>query len=122
MGTIRELSSHKGSFLNNRITVVVVDSPSEGNMSHHYRVSLDALPVTDVIFAKGVETATGLTDEVLLAIVEDRLLGNYQVHTARRSIDQALKHVQEAMMWLHQERKAAALRNLANPVGEIPNV
>lgn len=103
---MRELHGHKVNGVNDGIKLTVVDEPGPGNACHHYEAE----------FGKGAECFTypikfqngpikevgtnGLTHEVLLAIVEDRLLGFQSGAFACRENAVALTKIQEAMMWL----------------------
>lgn len=112
----REITSHKVNGLNEVLRVEAVDEPGAGNACHVYDV------VPTVGNAKGLriefqngglqETGgvpNGLSNESLLAIVEDRLLGFQSGQFACRENAVALTKLQEAMMWL-QKRTLDRLR------------
>ena len=77
----RELTSHKCSDLNESINIQVQDEPGPGGANHKYRIvgsrPMESMNCVDLIrFQKGAVKDVGLngiSDEVLLAIVEDRL-------------------------------------------------
>ena len=107
----RSLTSHKVNGLNESINIIVMDEPGQGNACHHYRVE----PITDqhpqgainpaeIKFQNGpiaVAGVNGLSNEALLAIVEDRLKGFQSGQYACRENAIALTHIQDAMHWLH---------------------
>ncbi len=104
---IRELTSHKVNGLNEVLRIEVLDEPGSGNACHKYMID----PFTNTA---GVEPCfikfqdgpiqdvgiNGLSNEALLAVVEDRLLGFQSGKFACRENAIALTKIQEAMMWL----------------------
>src|SRR3990167_3378984 len=83
---MRVIEDHKVNQANDRLKIEVMDEPGPGGASHHYLVTLpdwtrgpdgsDAKGIWDIVFQKGpINEAgpNGLTQEVLLAIVADRL-------------------------------------------------
>lgn len=112
----RELTSHKVNGLNESIQIVVLDEPGQGNACHVYGVSLVSGKPDDpdddretkstlIQFQNGpvLEAGfNGISQEALLAIVEDRLLGFQSGQYACRENAIALTHVQEAMLWLQK--------------------
>lgn len=80
---MREIRTHRNNVLNECIKIEVLDEPGSGGASHLYRLSgvqgpLDnhPIPTVEIRFQKGPlkEVGTnGLTNEALLAVVEDRL-------------------------------------------------
>ena len=105
---MRELTSHKVAGLNEALRVKVTDEPGQGNACHKYHVT----PMTGnaegllIEFQNGPLQETvhpnGLSNEVLLAIVEDRLLGFQSGEFACRENALALTKLQEVLMWLHK--------------------
>jgi hypothetical protein len=113
----RQLSSHKVNGLNEALTIEVVDDPGQGNACHVY----DIVPTTGN--AKGIRIefqngpiqevgVNGISQEALLAIVEDRLLGFQSGDYACRENAIALGRVQEAMMWLHKRTRDRMVRGV----------
>jgi len=87
----------------------VLDEPGDGNASHEYEISLQKGEITRkewrISFQNGpIQEAgfNGLIGEVLLAILEDRLLGFQSGPFACRENALALTHLQECMMWLQK--------------------
>lgn len=104
----RLLKSHQVNACNLNIDVRVIDQPGAGNACHEYIVEVhhdDGVQDVRINFQNGpiAEFGTnGLTHEVLLAIIEDRLLGFQSGPYACRENAVALTKVQEAMMWLNK--------------------
>ena len=115
---IRELTSHKVNGLNDSLTIQVRDEPGEGNANHYYHISGFSLKGNrsinegdsgiagiPIVFQNGpiLESGfNGVSNESLLAIVEDRLLGFQSGQFACRENAVALTKLQEAMMWLQK--------------------
>lgn len=85
---LRKLTSHKVNGCNENIDVGVLDEPGKGGACHHYRIEFDnpkwgpdpqsMRQVNELYFQNGpvAEAGTnGITHEVLLAILIDRLEG-----------------------------------------------
>lgn len=82
---MRELTSHKVNGLNEALKIKVLDDPGAGGACHHYVIHADESVVTlgdgvtvssDIRFQKGPiaeSGVNGISNEALLAIVEDRL-------------------------------------------------
>lgn len=106
---LRELTSHKVNGLNEALAIEVLDEPGEGGACHEYRIMVDGgakvtRPVwCDIQFQNGpiLEAGiNGISQEALLAIVEDRLIKFQSGPFACRENAIALTKIQEAMMWL----------------------
>lgn len=112
----RELTSHKVNGLNEAIQVLVFDKVGDGGASYIYGLSLVCgKPEDDVNSRDRLGTSirfqngpvqevgfNGFSNESLLAIVEDRLLGFQSGQFACRENAIALTKIQEAMMWLQK--------------------
>lgn len=104
----RELTSHKVNGLNDAVRVDALDEPGAGNACHLYCIGLPGhanIPPSDYVlrFQNGPISESGvngISNEALLAIVEDRLKGFQGGAFACRENALALTKVQEAMMWL----------------------
>lgn len=117
----RELVSHKVNGLNEDLQILVHDEPGCGGACHQYSVGYCLNPGTaeggtshmaSIKFQNGpvLESGiNGITNEALLAIVEDRLRGFQAGQFACRENAVALTKIQEAMMWL-QKRTLDRLR------------
>ena len=108
----RKLTSHKVNGLNDQLDVLVLDEPGQGNACHKYGINM--LGGTDgnsgpvISFQNGPIQETGvngISNEVLMAIVEDRLMGFQSGHFACRENAIALTKLQESMMWLHKRTR-----------------
>lgn len=115
---MRELTSHKVSGLNEALRIEVLDEPGPGNACHSYAVT----PTTGnasgvrIDFQNGPLGETvhpnGLSNESLLAIVEDRLKGFQSGQYACVDNALALTKIQEAMFWLHKRTRDRLARGV----------
>jgi hypothetical protein len=105
---MRELTDHKVKHANDVLTVAAIDEPGSGGAHHHYRVTSDHpsfYATTDIVFQNGpINEAgvNGLTDEVLLAIVADRLRDFQKGPYASLYNALALTHIENAQKWLNR--------------------
>lgn len=110
---MREITTHKVNPANDKIRIAVVDEPGSGGANHHYMVTLPdwsrapdgsgAKGVWDIQFQNGPIAevgVNGLTQEVLLAIVIDRLKAFQAGPFACRENALALTKLEEAQHWL----------------------
>lgn len=119
---MRELTSHKVNGLNEALRIEVLDEPGQGNACHEYRIVLnEGQPVgaphrcQTVSFQNGPIQefgVNGISNEALLAIVEDRLVGFQSGQYACRENALALTKLQEAMMWLHSRTRSRISRGV----------
>ena len=116
---MRELTDHKVNPANDKLTITVADEPGAGGASHRYEIDGFELwknpsaansqqtgeaTGTTIYFQNGpINEAgvNGITQEVLLAIVADRLRSFQAGQYACRENAIALTKVEEAMQWLH---------------------
>lgn len=122
--TKRHLTSHKVNGLNERIQIRVQDDPGPGGANHRYCLyvpndafneELNASLVTEISFQNGpINEAgvNGISNEALLAIVEDRLKGFQSGQYACRENAIALTHIQDAMHWLHHRTRERMQRGV----------
>lgn len=115
----RELTSHKVNGLNEAIRIIVMDEPGQGNACHEYAMQIctqntgQSLGV--IHFQNGpIQEAgfNGISNEALLAIVEDRLTGFQSGQYACRENAVALTKIQEAMMWLQKRTRDRVARGV----------
>lgn len=111
---MRKLVSHKVNGLNEDLDIEVLDERGAGNANHEYVISYclnpgtadgGVSPMCRVSFQNGpIKEAgiNGISNEALLAIVEDRLLGFQSGDYACRENAVALTKLQECMMWLQK--------------------
>jgi hypothetical protein len=121
---MRELTSHRVNGLNEALTIAVVDEPGSGNACHLYdiqwrQLSKDGTTTSPaaccISFQNGPIAeagVNGISNEVLLAIVEDRLLGFQSGRYACRENAIALTKLQEAMMWLQKRTRDRVARGV----------
>lgn len=108
---MREIEDHKINPANDKLRVTVEDAPGDGGANHVYRVTFPQRPEAptlaplDIFFQNGPipqNGVNGVTQEVLLAIVADRLRGFQSGPFACKANACALTHIEEAMHWLQQ--------------------
>lgn len=105
---MREIVSHKVNGLNEVLKIEAIDQPGQGNACHRYSITPTVGNATGALieFQNGPLQETvypnGLSNESLLAVVEDRLLGFQSGQFACRENALALTHLQESIMWLQK--------------------
>lgn len=121
---MRELTSHKVNGLNEALLVNVLDAPGAGNACHEYQVrkfvtgepdDTADVELCNVRFQNGPIAEAGIngiSNEALLAIVEDRLKGFQSGEYSCRENALALTHLQEAMHWLHHRTRERLSRGV----------
>lgn len=125
---MRELTSHKVNGLNEALQIVVADEPGSGGACHAYNVygfhtkgnpAADGFNSDDtclkVLFQNGPigeAGVNGISQEALLAIVEDRLASFQKGPYACRENAVALTKIQEAMMWLQKRTRDRETRGV----------
>lgn len=122
---MREITEHKINPANDKIKITVMDEPGSGGACHHYMVTLPewtrepdgsaAKGVWDIHFQNGpINEAgvNGITQEVLLAIVVDRLRAFQAGPFACRENALALTKIEEAQHWLHHRTRARMIRGV----------
>lgn len=123
---MRTIDDHKVNPANDTLTITVVDEPGSGGASHRYEVSgfmadtnssgkypddfgipgdYGATRPLVILFQNGPISESGIngvTQEVLLAIVADRLRSFQKGPFACKANACALTHIEEAQHWLQQ--------------------
>lgn len=120
----RRLESHKVNGLNEALLINVLDEPGQGNACHEYQVRRfltnagdqhDDVELCSIQFQNGPIKecgVNGISNEALLAVVEDRLKGFQSGEFACRENALALTKIQEAMMWLHSRTRERMARGV----------
>lgn len=110
--SMRELTAHKiGGAIDRAIQVMVLDEPGHGGACHKYGVNFLNAPGCSgpiIKFQEGpvVESGlNGLTHEVLLAILIDRLEGFQKGAYACNANEAALWHLEYAMKHLQNRTR-----------------
>jgi hypothetical protein len=120
---MRELTDHIVNPANDKISVQVTDEPGAGGANHRYEIrgfSTETNPAylegsdaeAVILFQNGPipeAGVNGVTQEVLLAIVADRLRSFQKGPYSCKENACALTHIEEAMHWL-QQRTLARMR------------
>jgi hypothetical protein len=106
---MRLIEDHKVNPANDSITICVMDEPGSGGANHHYTAnwseqdgSLQSLALKFQNGPINENGVNGVTQEVLLAIVADRLRSFQSGPFACKANACALTHIEEAMHWLQQ--------------------
>lgn len=106
MTSVRELTSHKVNGLNDVLVIEVLDDPGQGNACHHYVITQDdelndtSEVYCEIIFQNGPIAevgVNGISNEALLAVVEDRLIGFQSGEYACDENSKALFYLELAM-------------------------
>ena len=119
--TVREITDHAVNPCNDTLTIKVLDLPRAGGANHWYQVSgfdntdnvmqttetpdFDRGRSLQIVFQNGPINevgVNGITQEVLLAIVADRLRSFQKGPYACKANACALTHIEEAQHWLQQ--------------------
>ena len=113
---MRKLTEHTINPANDRIEITVMDEPGAGGASHHYSVDVNGVSNgMDVQFQNGPiaeNGVNGVTQEVLLAIVVDRLRSFQAGPYACRENAIALTKCEEALHWLHARTRSRMSRGV----------
>lgn len=127
---MRLIDDHKVNPANDKLTIEVVDQAGAGGANHAYRIGgfelaknpsagdgqvHDAGTSTMIYFQNGPINevgVNGLTQEVLLAIVADRLRSFQAGPYACRENALALTKIEEAQHWLHSRTLARMRRGV----------
>lgn len=115
---MREITDHKTNAANGELTVTAIDEPGSGGAHHQYRITGFAYPEAPtkpvpetwpgemaISFQNGPikeSGINGLTQEILLAIVIDRLRCFQSGPYSTKANACALTHCEEALHWLQQ--------------------
>lgn len=114
---MRKITDHKLNGLNDALVVNVLDEPGQGNACHVYEIYADESLVelkdgvtvhSTINFQNGPIKevgVNGISQEVLLAIVIDRLRGFQSGQFACRENAIALVKCEEALMWLQKRTR-----------------
>lgn len=116
---MRELTRHKVNGLNDAIIINVIDEPGAGGANHQYEFHYadnDGDAVYQHIHfqegAIGENGINGISNEAVLAVVEDRLNSFQEGPFACRENASALTNVREAMDWLRRRTTDRCLRGV----------
>jgi hypothetical protein len=114
--TPRTIDTHKVNHANDVITLTAVDQPGSGGANHHYEVEI---PADGQIYRFNFQNGpinevgvNGLTHEVLLAILIDRLEGFQSGAYANDFNQAALEHLQAAQQLLQARTKERMARGV----------
>lgn len=112
---MRYLHDHKTNGCNSQIRIEVLDLPGHGGANHDYRVVLPNGDTTLISFQNGPILAVGtngLTHEVLLAILIDRMRGFQSGLYNCLENQLALNALQQALDLFHARTQKRAYRGV----------
>lgn len=118
---MRLITDHKVNPANDKIELAVLDEPGQGGACHEYRATLPDGTETQISFQNGPINevgVNGLTHEVLIAIVADRMRDFQRGLYACRENAIALTKLDEALLWLDKrtrDREARAVEGTHTP-------
>ena len=116
---MRIIDDHKINPANDTLTITVADEPGSGGANHLYQITgfetgtnpslptegIQPKSITTILFQNGPipeNGVNGITQEVLLAIVADRLRSFQKGPFACKANACAITHIEEAQHWLQQ--------------------
>jgi len=106
---MRTVEYHKINPLNDTLDIVVSDAPGHGGANHvyeiHHTATVGLPPLSVVSFQNGPiaeHGVNGVTQEILLAVVIDRLRSFQSGPFSSRENAIALTKCEEALHWLQQ--------------------
>ena len=105
---MRKIDFHKINPANDKLEITAIDEPGSGGANHIYEIkqskSADLMKWV-ISFQNGPineNGINGITQEILLAIVIDRLKSFQDGPFPSRENEKALTHCEEALHWLQQ--------------------
>lgn len=113
---MRKITDHKVNPANDRIDITVMDEPGAGGASHHYAVDVNGSENgLDIHFQNGPIAeagVNGVTQEVLLAVIIDRLRSFQAGPYACPENADALASCEEALAALLSRKKSRMARGV----------
>jgi len=119
----RAIKDHICNPVNDKIEVSAIDEPGPGGANHLYQMKYESIAASGaatvmldhIKFQKGAINefgVNGVTQEVLLAIVIDRLRSFQAGPFSCRENAVALTKCEEALMWLHKRTRDRMARGV----------
>jgi hypothetical protein len=115
---MREIKDHivEGDSVNHQLELVATDKPGSGGANHTYVIRLPSNgPTFEIEFQNGPIKevgVNGLTHEVLLAIIIDRLRSFQAGSFASDDNEQALNHCESALSHLQERTRKRIARGV----------
>ena len=116
---MRLIDIHKGSDANDNIELTAVDEIGPGNANHAYAASWPTEGGNDAYQAIEMQKGAikevgrnGITDEVLLAIVLDRLRGFQAGKFSCRENALAITNIEQGLHWMNSRTKDRVSRGV----------
>lgn len=112
---IREIVTHKVNGLNEALSLYATDERGSGGANHAYCISGGFGVGCEIKFQNGPiaeSQVNGISNEVLLSVVIDRLQGFQNGEFKCRENAIALTHLEDAMHWLQHRTRARVQRSV----------
>lgn len=112
---MREIKSHVVNPANDKLKITARDEPGSGGANHEYEIALPDGSGVRIGFQNGPiseKGVNGITQEALLAIVEDRLTGFQRGPFACIDNADALSHIRVAMQILQNRTRERMSRGV----------
>ena len=108
--SLRQITHHRGNSVNNRI-IIQEESVDDKGVPFDYRLAIDHMNGNSPLNGEGMyptitfhsgptENVCGITNEVLLAIVQDRLEAMQKTKFSCRENAIAITKIEETLLWL----------------------
>lgn len=115
---MRTITDHVGNPVNDKLTITAIDPPGAGNASHLYQIAgpagamMGKLTINFQNGPIGEVGINGVTQEVLLAIVIDRLRSFQAGPFACYENQSAMMHAEHALRVLHERTRDRVRRGV----------
>jgi hypothetical protein len=114
---MREITSHVVNPANDKITLTVIDEPGHGGACHEYAINVPGQQALFLMFQNGPISedgngVNGITHEVLLAVLIDRLEGFQAGKYANAYNEKALMSLRIAQATLQERTKERMARGV----------
>lgn len=112
---MRVITEHRVNPANDKLAIEVLDEPGSGGANHEYRVVIPGKDAVPISFQNGPIAeagVNGLTHEVLLAILVDRMRAFQAGPFSCRENALALTKLEEAQQWLQARTRGRMLRGV----------
>lgn len=108
---MRELHKHKVNTLNREISLFVLDEPNENGACNLYSVQSKGVEIAKLSFQTDKKIVNGITNEILLAILLDRVKGFQKGPLKCEENGYIISHIKGALVWVHKRMKRRLSEN-----------